>query len=299
MIKQRTIGISLSAQGKGIHSGKEVMMTLLPAPENHGIVFRRMDLKGKRVEAHSAFVDEVTLSTCLEKDGAKISTVEHLLSALSAFGIDNMLVELDAFEVPIMDGSSSPFAFLIQAAGIVEQNAQKQFFVIKKPIKVQSGDSWAELVPHFGFKVSLEIDFEHQSIKDSGQKLTIDFAKESYLKEISRARTFGLYSEMEQLQNKGFALGASMENAVALGDSEVLNRDGVRYKNEFVKHKILDIVGDLYLLGHNIVGQYNGYKSGHKINDELLNALLSNKDAWEIRPFKEFEAPILFQSLFV
>ena len=299
MIKQRTIGISLSAKGQGIHNGKDVTMTLLPAPINHGIVFKRLDLNGKCIKAHSAFVDEVTLSTCLEEDGAKISTVEHLLSALSAFGIDNIMVELDSFEVPIMDGSSSPFAFLIQAAGIVEQAADKNFFLIKKPIRVKNGDSWAELLPHFGFKVSLEIDFEHPTIKQSGQKLTIDFTKESYLKEISRARTFGLYAEMEGLRDKGYALGASMDNALALGDGEVLNQDGLRYKNEFVKHKILDIVGDLYLLGCNVVGQYNGYKAGHKINDKLLNALLKQTDAWEIRHFKKEEVPILFHSLVI
>lgn len=297
MIKQRTLGISLSAHGKGIHSGKEVTMTLMPAPVNHGIIFKRLDLDGKTVKAHSAFVDEVTLSTCLEEDNTKVSTVEHLLSALSAFGIDNLLIELDGFEVPIMDGSSASFAFLIQAAGIVEQDADKQFFVIKKPIKIQIADSWAALSPHFGFKVSLEIDFKHPSIIKSGQKLSIDFGKESYTKEISRARTFGLYSQMKDMQNKGYALGASIENAVALGDGEVLNREGLRYKNEFVKHKILDVVGDLYLLGYNMVGYYQGYKSGHKINDTLLTALLKEDEAWEIKSFSQDEAPILFQSL--
>lgn len=299
IIKQRTLGLSLSAYGKGIHSGKEVKMTLHPAPIDHGVVFKRLDMGGKTVEAKSALVDEVVLSTCLEKGGAKVSTVEHLLSALSAFGIDNLLVELNAFEVPIMDGSSAPFTFLIQAAGIIEQDAPKKFFVLKKPVRIEVEDSWAQLLPHFGFQVSLEIDFHHQSIKNSGQKLAIDFAKESYLKEISRARTFGQYADMEKLQKQGLAMGAGLENAVALGETDVMNEGGLRYRNEFVKHKILDVVGDLYLLGHNMVGRYEGYKAGHRVHDNLLTAVLARKDAWELKTFKEGEAPVLFHSLIV
>lgn len=299
LIKQRTLGLSLSAYGKGIHSGKEVKMILHPASIDHGVVFKRLDMNGKTVEAKSALVDEVTLSTCLEQGGAKVSTVEHLLSALSAFGIDNVLVELDAFEVPIMDGSSAPFTFLIQAAGIVEQDAPKQFFVLKKSVKVEVGDSWARLLPHFGFQIFLEIDFDHQTIKDSGQNLEIDFAKESYLKEISRARTFGQYADIESLQKKGLAMGAGLENAVALGQTSVMNEEGLRYRNEFVKHKILDVVGDLYLLGHNMVGRYEGYKAGHRVNDALLTAVLANDDAWEIQTFQEEDAPTLFQSLII
>ena len=296
MVKQRTISEIVSAKGKGIHGGKQVLMNLLPAPIDHGIVFKRLDLDGKTVKAHSAFVNEVVLSTGLEKDGTKISTVEHLLSALSALGIDNVIVELDAFEVPIMDGSASPFIFLIQAAGIVEQNAYKKFFVIKDSVEIKHGDSWAKLSPHFGFQVSLEIDFEHKYIKESGQTLCFDFAKESYLKEISRARTFGLFKDIEELQNAGYALGASMDNAVALGDAGVLNMDGVRYSNEFVKHKILDIIGDLYLLGSNIVGKYEGYKTGHHINDKLLTKLLNTPSSWQIQIFEKEDVPIIFYS---
>ncbi len=297
IIKQRTLSLPVSAYGRGIHSGKNVKMTLYPAPIDHGIVFKRLDMDGKTVAAKSALVNEVVLSTCLEQDGTKVSTVEHLLSALSAFGIDNLLIELDAFEIPIMDGSSSPFTFLIQAAGIIEQNAAKKFFIIKKPIRVELDDSWAQLLPHFGFQVSLEIDFEHQTIKDSGQKLEIDFAKESYLKDISRARTFGQYADMESLQKKGLAMGAGLENAVALGETDVMNKEGLRYRNEFVKHKILDIVGDLYLLGHNMVGRYEGYKSGHRVNDALLTKVLTKPSHWEIKPFQSGQAPILFHSL--
>ncbi len=296
MIKQRSIIHQVSARGKGIHSGRKVLMNLLPAPIDHGVIFKRLDLNGKTIKAHNAFVNEVILSTGLEEDGTKVSTVEHLLSALSALGIDNIIVELDSFEVPIMDGSSAHFIFLIQAAGIVEQDAYKKFFVIKKPIKIQHNDSWAELLPYFGFKVSLEIDFYHKFIKDSGQKLSFDFSNESYLKEISRARTFGLLKDLKALQKKGKALGASTENAIALDDDTILNTDGVRYTNEFVKHKILDIIGDLYLLGNSVVGEYKGYKTGHNINNKLLTKLLDDEDSWEIQEFEKQDTPITFYS---
>ena len=296
MIKQRTISASTSARGVGIHSGKEVTLTLSPAKVDDGVIFKRLDLKGSIIKAHSAFVNEVNLSTSLEKDGTKVSTVEHLLSALSGLGIDNILVELDSFEVPIMDGSAAPFIFLLQAAGIVEQDAYKKFFVVKKPVEVTLNDSWACVSPYFGFQICLEISFDHRFIKQSGQRLCIDFAKESYLKEISRARTFGLIKDLEKLQNMGLGLGASVENAIALGEEGVLNEDGVRYHNEFVKHKILDIVGDLYLLGGNIVGKYEGYKTGHQLNDKLLSKLINTKDAWEIKTFDERNTPIIFYS---
>lgn len=294
MIKQRTIENEVIALGVGIHSGKEVQMKLIPAPENHGIVFKRLDAGGKIVRAHNAVVNEVVLSTCLEQDGVKISTVEHLLSALSAMGIDNLLIELDSFEVPIMDGSSAPFIFLLQSAGIKEQSANKKFFVIKKEVKVQSGDKWASIKPYKGFKISLEIDFEHKKIKESNQKLTIDFNSESYLKEISRARTFGNMSDVKKLQANNLALGASMKNAIALSDDDVLNEEGMRYENEFVKHKILDIVGDMYLLGHNILGYYQGYKSGHMLNDKLLGVILKDEDNYEICEFDNNDLKINF-----
>ncbi len=296
MIKQRTIKKTVKARGVGIHSGGVVNMTLIPAEVDHGIVFRRMDAGGKLVRAHNAFVNEVVLSTGLENQGVKVSTVEHLMSAFSALGIDNVLVELDSFEVPIMDGSSAPFIFLIQSAGIEEQDEHKRFFVIKDTIRVENGDSWAQVSPHQGFKVSLEIDFDHKKVKESGQELTIDFSKQSYLKEISRARTFGYMRDVEMMQRKNLALGASMDNAIALSDDDVLNEDGMRYHNEFVKHKILDIVGDLYLLGSNLIGHYEGFKTGHLLNDQLLSAILERPDTWSIETFEQDDSPVQFYS---
>ncbi len=296
MLKQRTIKKSVKARGVGIHSGKQVNMTLIPASSDHGVVFRRLDAGGRQVHAHSAFVNEVVLSTGLESQGVKVSTIEHLMSAFSALGVDNVLVELDSFEVPIMDGSSAPFIFLVQSAGIEEQDAPKRFIVIKNTVRVENGESWAQVSPHNGFKVTLEIDFEHQKIKESGQKLTIDFAKQSYLKEISRARTFGYERDVQDLQADGLALGASFDNAIALSDDSILNEDGMRYHNEFVKHKILDIVGDLFLLGGNMVGHYEGYKTGHMLNDQLLSAILSQPQAFTIETFEELESPIHYYS---
>ena len=296
MIKQRTIKKSVQARGVGIHSGKTVNMKLLPAELNHGIVFRRMDAGGKEVKALNVFVNELVLSTSLKDGDVKVSTVEHLMSAFSALGIDNIVVELDSFEVPIMDGSSSPFVFLVQAAGIEEQNASKNFIVIKKPIKVKRGDSWAELSPYNGFKISIEIDFDHEKVKESGQKISIDFSNQSYLKEISRARTFGYMRDLETLKAANKALGASPDNAIALTDDDILNEDGLRYSNEFVKHKVLDIVGDLYLLGANVIGHYQGFKTGHFLNNELITTLQAKKDAWAIETFEKENAPVSFYS---
>lgn len=296
MIKQRTIKKIVKARGIGIHSGSVVNMTLIPTEVDHGVVFRRMDAGGKLVRAHNAFVNEVVLSTGLENQGVKVSTVEHLMSAFSALGIDNILVELDSFEVPIMDGSSAPFIFLVQSAGIQEQDAHKKFFVINETVRVENSDCWAQVSKYDGFKVSLEIDFDHKKVKESGQKLSIDFSQQSYLKEISRARTFGYMKDVEMMQRKNLALGASMDNAIALSDDDVLNEDGMRYHNEFVKHKILDIVGDLYLLGSNLIGHYQGYKTGHLINDQLLSAILKRPDTWSIETFEEENSPIQFYS---
>jgi UDP-3-O-[3-hydroxymyristoyl] N-acetylglucosamine deacetylase len=296
LIKQRTIKKSVQARGVGIHSGKTVNMKLLPAEPNHGIVFRRMDAGGKEVKALNVFVNELVLSTSLQDGDVKVSTVEHLMSAFSALGIDNIVVELDSFEVPIMDGSSSPFVFLVQAAGIEEQDASKNFIVIKKPIKVKRGDSWAELSPYNGFKISIEIDFDHEKVKESGQKISIDFSNQSYLKEISRARTFGYMRDLETLKAANKALGASPDNAIALTDDDILNEDGLRYSNEFVKHKVLDIVGDLYLLGANVIGHYQGFKTGHFLNNELITTLQAKKDAWAIETFEEDNAPVSFYS---
>jgi len=296
LIKQRTIKKSVQARGIGIHSGKTVNMKLLPAEPNHGVVFRRMDAGGKEVKALNVFVNELVLSTSLQDGDVKVSTVEHLMSAFSALGIDNIVVELDSFEVPIMDGSSSPFVFLVQAAGIVEQEMSKNFIVIKKPIKVKRGDSWAELSPYNGFKISIEIDFDHEKVKESGQKISIDFSNQSYLKEISRARTFGYMRDLETLKAANKALGASPDNAIALTDDDILNEDGLRYSNEFVKHKVLDIVGDLYLLGANVIGHYQGFKTGHFLNNELITTLQSKKDAWAIETFEADNAPVSFYS---
>ena len=296
MVKQRTIKKMGKARGVGIHSGKLVNLTLIPAEADHGVVFKRLDAGGRQVHAHSAFVNEVVLSTGLESQGVKISTIEHLMSALSALGIDNLLVELDSFEVPIMDGSSAPFIFLLQSAGIQEQDTPKRFIVINDTVRVENGASWAQVSPHNGFMVTLEIDFEHKKIKESGQKLTIDFAEQSYLKEISRARTFGFERDVEMLQKQNLALGASTVNAIALSDDDILNEDGMRFHNEFVKHKILDIVGDLYLLGGNLIGHYEGYKTGHMLNDQLLSAILSQPKAFTIETFEEKDSPIHYYS---
>ena len=296
MVKQRTIKKTVKARGVGIHSGRLVNLTLIPAKADHGVVFKRMDAGGKEVHAHSAFVNEVVLSTGIESQGVKVSTVEHLMSALSALGIDNVMVELDSFEVPIMDGSSAAFIFLIQSAGIEEQDAAKRFIVIKDTVRVENGESWAQVGPHNGFKITLEIDFEHKKVKESGQKLSIDFSEQSYLKEISRARTFGYLRDVEMLQKQNLALGASIDNAIALTDDDILNEDGLRFQNEFVKHKILDIVGDLFLLGGNFIGYYEGYKTGHMLNDQLLSAILSQPDAFIVETFEEQESPIQYYS---
>ncbi len=296
MVKQRTINKTVKARGVGIHSGKQVNLTLIPAKPDHGVVFKRMDAGGKEVHAHSAFVNEVVLSTGLESQGVKVSTVEHLMSALSALGIDNVMVELDSFEVPIMDGSSAAFIFLIQSAGIEEQDAPKRFIVVKDTVRVENGESWAQVGPYNGFKVTLEIDFEHKKVKESGQKLSIDFSEQSYLKEISRARTFGYLRDVETLQKQNLALGASIDNAIALTDDDILNEDGLRFHNEFVKHKILDIVGDLFLLGSNFIGYYEGYKTGHMLNDQLLSAILSQPEAYIVETFEKLDSPIQYYS---
>ena len=296
MIKQRTINKMVKARGVGIHSGKQVNLTLIPAKPDHGVVFKRMDAGGKEVHAHSAFVNEVVLSTGLESQGVKVSTVEHLMSAFSALGIDNVMVELDSFEVPIMDGSSAAFIFLIQSAGIEEQDAPKRFIVVKDTVRVENGESWAQVGPYNGFKVTLEIDFEHKKVKESGQKLSIDFSEQSYLKEISRARTFGYLRDVETLQKQNLALGASIDNAIALTDDDILNEDGLRFHNEFVKHKILDIVGDLFLLGSNFIGYYEGYKTGHMLNDQLLSAILSQPEAYIVETFEKLDSPVQYYS---
>lgn len=296
MIKQRTIKQSVKARGVGIHSGKIVNLKLIPAAANHGVVFQRMDVGGKKVKAHNAFLNEVFLSTNIENKELRVSTVEHLMSALSALGIDNILIQIDFFEIPIMDGSSAPFIFLILSAGIKEQEEVKKFIVIKDKVRVENDYSWAQVSPYNGFKVSLEIDFKNKKVKESGQKLSIDFSKSSYVKEISRARTFGYLKDVEQMKKKKLAMGASINNSITLTDEDILNEEGMRYTNEFVKHKILDVVGDLFLLGNNFIGHYEGYKSEHMINNQLISSILSKPKSYSIKTFTSDSSPITYYS---
>ncbi|MBE0482597.1 MAG: UDP-3-O-acyl-N-acetylglucosamine deacetylase [Bacterioplanes sp.] len=295
MIRQRTLKNTIRATGVGLHSGEKVFLTLKPAPINSGIVFRRVDLDPVvDIPANALNVGETTLSTTLVKDHARVDTVEHLLSAMAGLGIDNAIVELSAQEVPIMDGSSGPFVFLLQSAGIAEQEAAKRFIRIKRKIEVTDGDKVASFLPYDGFKVSFEIDFDHPVFKQSVQRASLDFSSTSYVKEVSRARTFGFTKDLEYMRSKNLALGGSVKNAIVVDEYRVLNEDGLRYDDEFVKHKILDAVGDLYLLGHSLIGEFVGYKSGHGLNNLLLRELLSQQDAWEFVEFQEESAPITY-----
>ncbi|TNC92783.1 UDP-3-O-acyl-N-acetylglucosamine deacetylase [Thalassolituus sp.] len=296
MIRQRTLNNTIRATGVGLHSGEKVYLTLKPAPVDSGIIFRRVDLEPVvDIPANALQVGETTLSTTLVKEHAKVDTVEHLLSAMAGLGIDNAIVELSAQEVPIMDGSSGPFVFLLQSAGIAEQDAPKKFIRIKRKIEVREGDKIASFVPYNGFKVSFEIDFDHPVFRQSVQKASLDFSSTSYVKEVSRARTFGFTKDLEYMRSKNLALGGSVKNAIVVDDYRVLNEDGLRYDDEFVKHKILDAVGDLYLLGHSLIGEFVGYKSGHGLNNRLLRELLKHEDAWEFVEFTESEAaPITY-----
>ncbi len=282
MIKQRTLKNVIRATGVGLHTGKKVYLTLRPAPADSGIIFRRTDLDPVvEVKAKPENVGDTRLSTTLVQGQVRISTVEHLLSALAGLGIDNIYIDLSAPEVPIMDGSAGPFVFLIQSAGIEEQNAPKKFIRIKKPVKVEDDDKWARFEPFDGFKIGFTIDFNHPVFHAHGQTTEIDFAKTSFVREISRARTFGFMKDIEALRNNQLALGGSLDNAVVVDDFRILNEDGLRYEDEFVKHKILDAIGDLYLLGHGLIGAFKGYKSGHELNNKLLRALLADEEAWE------------------
>jgi UDP-3-O-[3-hydroxymyristoyl] N-acetylglucosamine deacetylase len=296
MIKQRTLRNVIRATGVGLHTGDKVYLTMRPAPVNTGIVFCRTDLDPVvEIPAIAGNVGDTTLSTTLELDGVKVSTVEHLLSAMAGLGIDNAYVELTAPEVPIMDGSAGPFVFLIQSAGIEEQNAPKQFIRIKKPVQVKVDDKEATFKPFDGFKVSFSIEFDHPVFKDRTVATSIDFSSTSFVKEVSRARTFGFMHEIEYLRSKGLAQGGSVDNAIVVDEYRVLNEDGLRYEDEFVKHKILDAIGDLYLLGHSLVGEFNAHKSGHALNNALLHELLVQPDAWEFVTYEdEKRAPISY-----
>jgi UDP-3-O-[3-hydroxymyristoyl] N-acetylglucosamine deacetylase len=288
MIKQRTLKNVIRATGVGLHTGDKVYLSLRPAPVDTGIVFRRTDLaQVVEIRARAENVGDTRLSTTLVKGQVRISTIEHLLSALAGLGIDNAYIDLSTSEVPIMDGSAGPFVFLIQSAGIEEQNAPRRYIRIKRAIRVQQDDKWAKLEPFDGFKVSFQIDFNHPVFKRTRQHAEIDFSKTSFVKEVSRARTFGFMHEIELLRENKLALGGSLENAIVVDDYRVLNEEGLRYEDEFVKHKILDAIGDVYLLGHSLIGAFSGYKSGHELNNILLRTLLADKQAWE---FVSFEA---------
>ena len=297
MIRQRTLKNVIRATGVGLHTGEKVFLTLRPAAPDTGIVFRRVDLpEPVDIPATAANVGDTRLSTTLEKDGVKISTVEHLLSAFAGLGIDNAYVDVSAPEVPIMDGSAGPFVFLIQSAGVEEQNSLKKFIRIRKSVEVRDGDKFARFEPFNGFKVSFGIDFDHPVFTDETQFASIDFSSTSFVKEVSRARTFGFLREIEMLRERDLALGGSMDNAIMVDDYRVLNEDGLRYDDEFVKHKILDAIGDLYLLGHSLIGAFYGYKSGHALNNRLLNKLIDSREAWEEVTFDEEDglAPISY-----
>ena len=296
MIRQRTLKNSIKATGVGLHSGEKVYLTLRPAAENTGIIFRRVDLdEPVDIPARAENVGDTTLSTTLEKNGVKISTVEHLLSAMAGMGIDNAYIDLSASEVPIMDGSAGPFVFLLQSAGIVEQSAAKRFIRIKSKVVVEEGDKWVRFEPYEGFKVSFSIDFEHPAIQGRPQFSEMDFSSTSFVREVSRARTFGFMNQIEQLRANNLALGGSLNNAIVMDEYRILNEDGLRYEDEFVKHKILDAIGDLYLLGSSLIGAFSGHKAGHALNNRILRKLLADKSAWEEVIFEDEKlAPISY-----
>ena len=296
MIKQRTLKNTIRATGVGVHSGRKVYLTLRPAPINTGIVFQRVDLEQPvLIPARSEYVGDTALSTTLVKDGVSISTVEHLLAALAGLGIDNAFIDVNNSEVPIMDGSAGPFVFLIQSAGIEEQNAPKQFIKIKKKVSFAVEDKSVCLEPYDGFKVAFTIDYNHPMFRDRSNYCEIDFSANSFVKEISRARTFGFLSDAEKMRKMNLALGASMDNTVVMDDFRVLNEDGMRYEDEFAKHKILDAIGDMYLAGKNIIGSFSGHKSGHALNNQLLKTLLADDSAYEVVTLdSEREKPFLY-----
>ncbi len=298
MIRQRTLKNIVRATGVGLHTGEKVFLTLRPAAVNTGIVFRRVDLDPVvEIKADPYAVRDTRLSSCLEKDGARVQTVEHLMSALAGLGIDNIYVELSAGEVPIMDGSASPFVFLLQSAGIEEQAAAKRFIRILKPIEVRAGDKWVKFEPYHGFRIDFSIDFRHPVFAAANKRVLVDFEHTSLVKEVSRARTFGFMQDVEQMRAQGLALGGSLDNAIVMDEFRVLNAEGLRYEDEFVKHKALDAIGDLYLLGHPLIGAFTAFKSGHALNNQLLRHLLEDKAAWEFVSFHTSEEAPAFLRL--
>jgi UDP-3-O-[3-hydroxymyristoyl] N-acetylglucosamine deacetylase len=296
MLKQRTVKQLVKTVGVGLHSGTKVELTLRPAAPNTGIVFRRVDLDPPvDLPASATGVGDTRMASTLDRDGAKVSTVEHLMSACAGLGIDNLYVDITAEEIPIMDGSASSFVFLLQQAGLQEQNAPKRFIRIKKPVEVREGkgasEKWARLEPYNGFRLQFFIEFNHPAVDATGQTAEVDFSMDSYIKEIARARTFGFMQDVETLRGMGPARGGSLENAIVMDEYRILNPDGLRYENEFVRHKILDAIGDLYLVGHPLLASYVAHKSGHTLNNLLLRALLQQKDAYEIITFESAAAP--------
>lgn len=296
MIKQKTLKKVIQATGVGVHTGVKVFLTLRPAPVNTGVVFRRIDLDPVvEIPALSDYIGDTSLSTCLIKDNVRVSTIEHLLSAISGMGIDNMYIDLTASEVPIMDGSAAPFIFLLQSAGIEYQSAEKKFMRIKKVIEIKDGDRMVRVAPYNGFKVSFNINFDHPLFTESNQSSCIDFSTDSYAQDISRARTFGFLKDYEVIRSMNLALGASLDNAVVMDDFKIINEDGLRYPDECVKHKILDAIGDLYTLGYSVLGSFVGVKSGHELNRQITQKILQDKESYEIVTFKdEKELPIVF-----
>lgn len=297
MLKQRTLKKEVSATGVGLHNGEKVTLTLLPAAIDTGVVFRRTDLPGMpEIQATPDAVSDTRMCSALEKNGARVATVEHVMSALAGLGVDNVIVAVDGSEIPIMDGSSGPFIFLLQSAGIVEQAAAKKFLRVIKKVEVMEDDKWVTFEPYHGFKMDFTIDFAHPVFENSSNNVKIDFADNTYISEISRARTFGFMHEVEYLRANGLARGGSLDNAIVLDEFRVLNTDGLRYEDEFAKHKVLDAIGDLYMLGHPLLGSYTAYKSGHGLNNKLIRALLADVSAWEYVTFDDLsEAPTGFQ----
>lgn len=291
MLKQRTLKTLVRATGVGLHSGAKVTMVLRPAPVDTGIVFRRVDLDPPvDLPARPNGVGDTRMASTLQQGDAKLSTIEHLMSALAGLGVDNIYVDVDAAELPIMDGSAAPFVYLLQSAGIEEQNAAKKFIRVKKTVRVEEGDKWAQLDPYEGFKLDFSIIFNHPAVDQTGRQVSVDFADNDYIREVARARTFGFMQDVEYMRANGLGLGGSLENAIVMDEYRVLNSDGLRYNDEFVKHKVLDAIGDLYVAGHPILGAFSAFKSGHGLNNKLLRAVLDDASAWEWATFADPKA---------
>lgn len=299
MLNQRTLRQLVRTTGVGLHSGKKVTLVLRPARADTGIVFHRVDLEpAVDLPANPFSVGDTRLASCLERDGAKVATIEHLMSALAGLGIDNLHIDVDAAEIPILDGSAAPFVFLLQSAGIEVLSAPKRFISVRKAVEVRDGDKWARIEPYEGFRVDFSIVFTHPAVAGTGAKASVDFADQSYLREVARARTFGFMHEVEFMREQGLALGGSLENAIVMDEYRVLNADGLRYADEFVRHKILDAIGDLYIAGHPLLARFSAHKSGHALNNKLLRALLQDQSAWEWISYAETAAPAALARLY-